>query len=187
MNLLPSVFDLKSLLDERDRRLLLKIFGIKQLSYGNLSVRRDASSFWMSARGADKGKLRTVGEDVLLVKGYDAARGCLLLSVPPGADPDARVSVDAIEHFKIYAGLPDVGAVVHVHAWIEGVEATSQSWPCGTEPMADEVLAILRRQPDPSRAVAGLKNHGLTLTGRTLEDVFERIRGRLTQAVPVLG
>ena len=108
--------------------------------------------------------------------------------MPPalGTDPGARVSVDAIEHFKIYDALPGVGAIVHVHAWMEGVEATTQSWPCGTEELADEVLAILRRQPDPDCGVVGLKNHGLTLTGPSLEDVFARMDGRLTQDVPVL-
>lgn len=186
MNLLPSVFDLSALLEPRDLRTIRKVFGLKQLSYGNLSVRRDADSFWMSARGADKGRLEVIGRDVFLVKGYDPASAQILLSVPPGSDPDARVSVDAIEHFKIYDALPAVGAVVHVHAWMEGVEATSQSWPCGTEELADEVLEIVLRQPDSSRAVVGLKNHGLTITGPSLEDVFERMRGRLTQDVPAL-
>jgi ribulose-5-phosphate 4-epimerase/fuculose-1-phosphate aldolase len=186
MNLLPSVFDLDAILDERDRRTVLKVFGIRQLSYGNLSVRRDRTSFWMSGRGVDKGRMERIGRDVFLVKGYDEARAAMILSVPPGTDPSVRVSVDAIEHHKIYAAVPGVGAIVHVHAWLAGVEATRQGWPCGTQELADEVLAIVLRQPDPTRAAAGLKNHGLTLTGRSLADVFERMEGRLTQSVPVL-
>ncbi|RMG44137.1 MAG: class II aldolase/adducin family protein [Acidobacteria bacterium] len=186
MNLLPSVFDIKSVLDERDLRLAMKLFGLKQLSYGNLSVRRDAETFWMSGRGVDKGNLRQVGRDIFLVKGYDPATRTILLSVPPGTDPTARVSVDAIEHFKIYSRIPEVGAIVHVHAWMDGVPATLQSWPCGTEQLADEVLDLVLAAPDPSRAVIGLKNHGLTITGRSLADIFARIEGRLVQEIPAL-
>ncbi len=186
LNLLPTVFDLKDLLTERDRRLVMKYFGLRQLSYGNLSARRDAESFWMTGRGVDKGKLSRIGQDLLLVKGYDEATRTILLSVPPGTDPAARVSVDAIEHLTIYRAVPEAGAIVHVHAWIDGVPATLQSWPCGTRQLADEVAGLVLAAPDPSRAVIGLRNHGLTIVGRSLDEIFERIEGRLAQEIPVL-
>lgn len=186
MKLLPSVFDIAQMLDERERRLAMKIFGLKQLSYGNLSCRRDASSFWMSGRGVDKGNLLRIGHDMLLVTGYDAATQTILLSVPPAHDPSARVSVDAIEHFKLYQAVPEIGAIVHVHAWLPGTAATLQSWPCGSEQLADEVLSLALAAPDPSRAVVGLKNHGVTITGRSLVEIFERIDGRLQQEIPAL-
>src|SRR5437762_5852382 len=43
--------------------------------------------------------------------------------LPPGIEP-RRVSVDAIEHWMIYQGHPDVGAILHVHARSE--EHTSE-------------------------------------------------------------
>ena len=186
MNLLPQVFDIRSLLDERDLRLAMKIFGLKQLSYGNLSARRDAGTFWMTGRGVDKGNLQRVGRDMFLVKGYDPETATILLSVPPGTDPTARVSVDAIEHYKIYRAVPEVGAIVHVHAWLPGVPATLQSWPCGTEQLADEVRDLVLAAPDPARAVIGLRNHGLTITGPSLEEIFSRIEGKLVQEIPPL-
>ncbi|UCF67268.1 MAG: class II aldolase/adducin family protein [Acidobacteriota bacterium] len=186
MKLLPNVFDITEILDQRDLRMMMKVFGIKQLSYGNLSARCDAHSFWMTGRGVQKADLRVIGRDILLVKGYDAATHTILLSVPEGVDATSRVSVDAIEHFKIYGALPEVGAIVHVHAWMDGIEATQQSWPCGTEQLADEVLELVLRAPDPARAVVGLKNHGLTITGHSLGEIFERIEGKLVQAVPAL-
>lgn len=186
MNLLPSVFDIRELLPERDLRLVMKLFGLKQLSYGNLSVRRDANSFWMSGRGVDKGNMSQIGRDLFLVKGYDARRQTILLSVPPGTDPTARVSVDAIEHWKIYDAVPQAGAIVHVHAWLPGTPATQQSWPCGSEQLADEVLALVLAAPDPARAIVGLKNHGLTMTGHSLEEIFTRIEGKLVQEIPAL-
>ena len=39
--------------------------------------------------------------------------------------------------------------------------------------------------PEPERAVIGLKNHGLTITGTSLEDIFERIEGRILRQVPM--
>ena len=79
---------------------------------------------------------------------------------------------------------PEIGAIVHVHAWLEGVDATQQSWPCGTVELAEEVLALVERQPDPAQAEVGLRNHGLTLTGAGLPEIFARVEGRLVREVP---
>jgi hypothetical protein len=35
--------------------------------------------------------------------------------------------------------------------------------------------------------VVGLKNHGLTITGITLDDIFDRIRGKLRTEVPMFN
>ena len=111
----------------------------------------------------------------------------MLLSVPPNADPTSRVSVDAIEHYKIYQAIPDCGAILHVHAWMDGAISTMQNHPCGTVELAREVTDLLETAPDPTRAVIGLKNHGLTITGRDLDDVFARIHGRLKTEVPMFA
>ena len=77
----------------------------------------------MSASGVDKSQLESVSRDILMVKDFDDERGMIVLSVPPGIEP-RRVSVDAIEHWMIYQAHPDVGAILHVHAWMEGIAAT---------------------------------------------------------------
>ena len=66
----------------RDRRPLVR----------NLSQRKDADRFWMSASGVDKAKLREPARDILLVSGYDAARGQIVLSVRPDLDRAASRS-----------------------------------------------------------------------------------------------
>src|SRR5207253_3647217 len=113
------------------------------------------------------------GQDILLVSGYDAGRHCMILSVPPAAEP-RRVSVDAIEHWMIYWAVPDVGAIVHVHAWVDGVAATEVNYPCGTEELARSVAALVVKEPDPAEAVVGLRNHGITATGPSLEAILDR-------------
>jgi len=192
LGVLPLPFPLKEVLTEDDMRHLYKIYGITGLSYGNLSARERVeelgnTTFWMTGRGVDKANISRVGKDVLLVKGFDYESGEALISVPRDFDQKARVSVDAVEHELIYRTFPDVGAIVHVHAWLENVLCTRQNYPCGTRELAQEVVALLRQTNCPERTAVGLKNHGLTITGPTLDDIFERIRGKLMTEVPMFA
>ncbi len=183
-DLLPAAFPIEEILPPEDLRHVKRLYGIGGLSYGNLSVRKDSRRFWMSASGVDKANLREIGRDILLVKDYDPVENAMRLSVPPGLEP-RRVSVDAIEHWMIYREHPQVGAIIHVHAWMEGAPSTQFNYPCGTYELACAVAEKVRQAPDPSRAVVGLKNHGLTITGHSLEDILERIEGRLLRQVPM--
>jgi Class II Aldolase and Adducin N-terminal domain len=184
LDLLPAPFPLDTFLSDRDRRHLKKLYGLGGLSYGNISARYDATRFWMSASGVDKSNLREVGRDILMVKDYDAEHGAMILSVPPSVEP-RRVSVDAIEHWMIYREHPEVGAILHVHAWMDGVPSTEFNYPCGTYELGKAVADIVRGHPNPAHAVVGLRNHGLTITGETMDEIFERIEGRLVQPVPM--
>jgi ribulose-5-phosphate 4-epimerase/fuculose-1-phosphate aldolase len=184
LGLLPAPFPIHELLAERDLRHIELLYGIGGLSYGNLSTRKDATRFWMSASGVDKANMRVVGRDMLLVKGYDPQRQVILLSAPPNVKP-RRVSVDAIEHWMIYTEHPSVEAIVHVHAWMEGVQSTTVNYPCGTLQLAQAVAELVRQSPDPARAVVGLKNHGLTITGPTLSDILDRLEAGFIRQVPM--
>jgi ribulose-5-phosphate 4-epimerase/fuculose-1-phosphate aldolase len=184
LDLLPAPFPIEELLDERDLRHVKRLYGIGGLSYGNLSARKDERRFWMSASGVDKTRLDTPGRDILLVSDYDAARGVIVLSVPPEVEP-RRVSVDAIEHWMIYREHPNVGAILHVHAWMEGIQATDVNFPCGTEELATSVADLLAAEPDPAHAVIGLRNHGITATGESLDEILDRIEPRVLRQVPM--
>lgn len=184
MNLLPAPFPIEELLPPKDYRHIQRLYGIGGLSYGNLSARKEGSQFWMSARGVNKGNLHEIGRDILLIKGFDETTPAMEISVPPQIEPK-RASVDAIEHWMIYTEHPEVGAIIHIHAWMEGVTSTEINYPCGTVQLAEAVADQIRKAKDPSRAVVGLKNHGLTITGRDLDDIFERIEGRILPQVPM--
>jgi len=190
LDLLPAAFPIEEILSARDLRHVKLLYGIGGLSYGNVSARRAVGrgepepQFWMSASGVDKSSMREIGRDILLVNGYDASRDVMQLSVPPSVEP-RRVSVDAIEHWMIYREHPDVNAILHVHAWIEGTVATEINFPCGTVELAESVAELVRRAPDPSRAVVGQRNHGLTITGHSLDEIFERIDGKIVRKVPM--
>ena len=70
----------------------------------------------------------------------------------------------------IYREHPEVGAILHVHAWMDGIAATDINYPCGTAELAGAVADAARRRarsrPTPS---IGLRNHGITATGESLE------------------
>jgi len=190
LGVLPTPFPLEDVLDKESIEHLFNIFSIKGLSYGNLSIRDHipelgANTFWMTARGVNKAKLNGIGQDILLVTGYDEETQQILVSTPPVHDIRARVSVDAIEHTLIYRAFPNVGAIVHVHAWMKDVPCTRQNYPCGTSELAEEVVELLKQTDQPHRTVVGLKNHGLTITGPDLNDIFNRIRGNLLTTVPM--
>ena len=184
LDLLPAPFPIEDLLDERDLRHVKRLYGVGGLSYGNLSARKDKQRFWMSASGVDKTKLETPGRDILLVSDYDAENNRMVLSVPPKVEP-RRVSVDAIEHWMIYQAHPGVGAILHVHAWMRDIPATDTNFPCGTAELAESVADLLTREPDPDHAVIGLRNHGITATGESLDEILERIEPRVLRQVPM--
>ncbi|MGZ4334901.1 MAG: class II aldolase/adducin family protein [Gaiellaceae bacterium] len=184
LGLLPAPFPVEELVSERDLRQIKRLYSIGGLSYGNLSARKDESRFWMSASGVDKSKLEVPGRDILLVSGYDAARGAIVLSVRPDVEP-RRVSVDAIEHWMIYRANPEVGAILHIHAWVDGIEATEINYPCGTSELAESVAALVAAAPDPARTVVGLRNHGITATGSSLTEILDRIEPSLLPQVPM--
>ena len=139
----------------------------------------------LSASGVDKSKLEVIGRDILLVTDYVPDELMIRLSAPPHVEA-RRVSVDAIEHFMIYREHPSVGAIVHIHAWWrDPILSTEMNYPCGTYELAREVAELVRQAPDPSRAVIGLKNHGLTITGLSIAEIFDRISGMIVPQVPM--
>ena len=184
LDLLPSPFPVEEYLSGRDLRHVMRLYSVGGLSYGNLSARKDETRFWMSASGVDKSQLESVGRDILMVKDFDDERGLIVLSVPPGIEP-RRVSVDAIEHWMIYRAHPDVRAILHVHAWMEGIAATDVNYPCGTQELAVAVSDLVALEPDPEHAVIGLRNHGITCTGESLSEILDRVAPRVLRQVPM--
>lgn len=184
LGLLPAPFPVEEYVDEHDLRHIMRLYAIGGLSYGNLSARKDDSRFWMSASGVDKSRLERPGRDILLVSGFDEDAARMVLSVPPNVEP-RRVSVDAIEHWMIYRQNPGVGAILHVHAWMEGIVATDINYPCGTAELAESVAALVAAAPDPAHAVVGLRNHGITATGTSLGEILDRVEPRLLRQVPM--
>ncbi len=192
MDLLPTVIKIEQFLSEEALRQLWRLYRVGGLSYGNLSVRNDENTFWMSASGVDKSNLQTVGEHIHLVKGYDRKNNAIRVSIPKHIERPVRVSVDAIEHWMVYTENPDVGAMIHAHCWVDDdatklnghtVAFTKTSYPCGTVELGEDTASVIRNAPDPTRVVVCQKNHGIVITGKDLKDIFDRIDNGLIRIV----
>jgi ribulose-5-phosphate 4-epimerase/fuculose-1-phosphate aldolase len=85
----------------------------------------------------------------------------------------------------IYRANPEVGAILHIHAWVEGIDATEINYPCGTAELAESVAALVAAAPDPGHTVVGLRNHGITATGESLTEILDRIEPDLLLQVPM--
>lgn len=70
---------------------------------GNLSIRRDAETFLITASGKDKGRLAV---DDFLLCGLDGK---------PAEQTPHKPSAETLVHCVVYDALPDAGAVYHVH------------------------------------------------------------------------
>ncbi len=176
----PPVGDM---LAPQELRHLQRLYQGSRMSSGNLSQRHDARRFWMSTSGVDWAQLGTVGRDVELVKGYDPGSRALLISVPPGVRP-RRVSSDALTHHLVYRSQPGVGAIAHLHAWFDDVQAVGPDYARGSLERAHVVASLVQEAADPFHAIVGIERHGVIVTGETLDEIVQRVSDRGVLPVP---
>ncbi len=162
---------------------------------GNLSVRHDASSFWITASGLPKGQLDE--QDFLRI---EVEEGNVLERLRPSAKPSAETSI----HQAIYRCYPEARACLHVHS-VDACLASAQTdgnelplpaiemikgldiWeeqPRVSLPLFDNPLdvpniarAIEQRCADTRPAVPALmiRGHGATVWGRSLQEAYNRV------------
>jgi len=182
LNLVPSAVVLDGLSD-RARRRFFKVLGQKQVSYGNMSARHDGDVFWMTGRGVDKAKLDVIGKDILLVTEFKPAEQEIHITVPPGFE-DSRGSIDTSIHAVIYREFPEIGAMIHIHWFVDGIVYTDEHYPCGTIELCNSTLEGLKQTDNPVRTILGLANHGIIVTGADLEDCWTQIEAKLPALEP---
>jgi len=73
----------------------------------------------------------------------------------------------------IYREHPEVGAILHVHAWVDGVDATTVNFRA-VRP-SRRIGGELVREAPIGDAIIGLKNTGSRSPGRTWTRFFERV------------
>ncbi|MBV6512679.1 MAG: 3-oxo-tetronate 4-phosphate decarboxylase [Ignavibacteriaceae bacterium] len=158
---------------------LLQQAGMVAATDGNISVRADAYSFYITASGVRKDSLTE--NDIIKLD----------LDCNPVTHSN-KPSTESKIHAALYKARPDIGAVVHAHP----VHATafSASPHSLDQPVFPEVVLSLGRIPlckyaTPSTAdlpasldpyiefatVFLLQNHGAVATGKTLEQAFNRM------------
>ena len=87
----------------------------------------------------------------------------------------------------IYQEHPGVGAVLHVHAWMEDIVADRRQLPVRHRgARRSPSPSCSPQEPDPDNAVIGLRNHGITVTGPSLMAILDRIEPKILRQIPML-
>lgn len=172
---------------------------------GNVSVRLVDGSVLVTPSGTDKAAM--TAEAVLRVRAEGTGRHEVVTGPPDGRagrDTSGRPSSELEMHLSCYAARPDVTAVVHAHPPAATAFATAGV------PLPDDVLPELPVVVGPVALVpygrpgtaalsdamrpflAGhdlflLANHGVTATGRTLEEAMLRMESAEQAARILLG
>jgi L-fuculose-phosphate aldolase len=153
--------------------------GMTTLSGGNLSIRDDDGSIWITPTGVDKGSLRPT--DIVRVLPDGAVEGL------------HRPSSELPFHRAIYTRRPDLKAVVHAHPpalvsfsiarevpqtniipqsnRVVGTVGYAQYALPGSEKLGENIAATFADEYD---AVL-LENHGVAAGGSSLLDAFHRL------------
>ena len=138
------------------------------------------------------------GNDIMLPGFVNAHHHVGLTAVQLGA-PDlplelwfvARMLIRSVDTYldTLYSAFEMIASgvttVQHIHGWVPGAPSTEAVYPCGTQELAMEVAELVRRSPDPGHAVVGLMNHGLTITGESLDEILERVGPHIVRRVPM--
>ena len=153
--------------------------GMTTLSGGNLSIRDEDGSIWITPAGVDKGKLSP--KDIICIKPDGAVTG---LHSPSSELPF---------HRAIYALRPDLGAVIHAHApALVSFSIARQIPNTSIIPQAQRVCGLVGYAPYalPGSEALGesiantfaqgynvvlLENHGIATGGLDLLTAFHRL------------
>ncbi len=164
---------------------------------GNLSVRHDADSFWITASGCPKGRLND-GDFVRV-----ASADCAELE---RIDPQAKLSAESSIHCVVYQLFAAVRACLHVHtvdATRVSLRASATATSLALPPIemlkgldireqhpqvelalfenlleVPRIAAAIRQRFDaqPPRVPALLiRGHGVTVWGETLQQAYNRV------------
>jgi len=146
------------------------------IGYGNLSIRANSNSFYIS--GTSTGKLKMLEEKhYALVNSWSITDNSLKCSGMINA------SAESLSHAAVYEILPQTGAVIHVHhkgmwdKYINSKPATSMRVSYGSLEMALEIQkVILEMKPHRENfLVMGGHEEGLIAWGNTLDEAGEII------------
>ena len=153
--------------------------GMTTLSGGNLSIRDDDDSIWITPAGVDKGKLTP--KDIICVRPDGTAIG------------PHRPSSELPFHRAIFARRPDLRAIVHAHApALVSFSIARQTPNTSIIPQAQRVCGVVGYAPYavPASEALGesiantfaegynvvlLENHGIATGGLSLLDAYHRL------------
>jgi L-ribulose-5-phosphate 4-epimerase len=146
------------------------------IGYGNISIRANANSFYIS--GTATGRLPALEETHYpLVNSWSFSKNSLKCTGIINA------SAESLSHAVIYESLSDVGAVIHIHhkgmwdKYLNKMATTSPDVLYGTPDMAKEIQKIIMTIKPGHDQILLMGGHeeGIVAWGKTLDDAGETI------------
>ncbi len=146
------------------------------IGYGNISVRADSNSFYIS--GTATGSFMMLEEKhYALVNSWSFGENSLKCRGMINA------SAESLSHAAIYETLPQVGAVIHIHhkgmwdRYLNLLLTTSSEITYGSPEMAMEIQQIVRKTKvnQENLLVMGGHEEGIIAWGETLDEAGETI------------
>lgn len=150
-------------------------------SGGNISIRDEDGSLWMTPARVDKGRLER--RDIVRILPEGTVEGIH----PPSSEHPF--------HRKIYAARPELGAVLHAHpgalvsfsicGQVPDTKVFPEAWTVcgevafapyalpGSERLGDLIAAQFASEKKPTCVI--LENHGVVVAGANLDEAFARI------------
>jgi methylthioribulose-1-phosphate dehydratase len=135
---------------------------------GNLSARTDDGSFWITASGKQKGRLRET--DFVRVSGD----GEVLESPDPQNRPSAEISI----HQAIYHLFPEAQACYHVHSVEANLVSSWATGNCIVLPPIEMLKGFDIWEENPQVALSLFENHA------NVPRIAQEIRDRFSTAPP---
>lgn len=149
-------------------------------SGGNISIRDENGTKWITPARVDKGSLRR--QDVVCM---DEDGTCEGLHPPSSENPF---------HLSVYAARPDIGAIIHAHpgalvsfsicGQVPNTRLFPESWNIcgrvafapyaipGSKQLGERIAEAFASEGEPNCVI--LENHGVVVGGRDLSEAFQR-------------
>ena len=150
------------------------------LGYGNLSIRKDENSFFITA--SQTGGIAKLGpEHYSFVTKWDIYKNFLKCEGP------AKASSESLTHAAIYALSPEIRAVVHVHTfkgWLMLLNKVPTSDPkvsYGTPAMAYEIFRLYRESSLRLEKIIVMAGHreGIISFGAGINEAVSTLLSRI--------
>jgi L-ribulose-5-phosphate 4-epimerase len=150
------------------------------LGYGNISVRSDENSFFITA--SQTGGIAKLGrEHYSLVTKWDIYKNFLK------CEGHAKASSESLTHAAIYALSPEIGAVVHVHTfkgWLMLLNKVPTSDPkvsYGTPAMAYEIFRLYRESNLRQEKILAMAGHreGIISFGADINEAVSTLLNKI--------
>ena len=180
-----------ALLSGLDRwRRILKDAGVvgenpDGIGFGNLSARIGRTAVFIITGSATGGLAHLDERHYALVDGYDFERNSL------SCKGLTRASSESLSHAALYAALPEVGAVIHIHSaalWNRAfgvLPTTAPEAEYGTPEMAREIERIAGGNDIrlPGIVIMGGHRDGIVSFGRDIESAGSALMEELSSCV----